>query len=64
MFGYVNVPSYLAVFGEGLAPAHQVPFAQGLMAGLPEFASHGSSLIEELGANTRSSWMSRALNLN
>ena len=40
------------------------PSAWGLMAGLPGYASHGSSLIWELAANSESSWMSGALNLH
>ena len=45
----------------------QVPFfcsAWVLMAELPGIASHGSSLIWELAANSGSSWMSEALNLH
>ena len=43
------------------------PFVWGLMAGLPGFASHGSSLIYdlwELATNSGSSWKSGAISLH
>ena len=40
------------------------PFAWGLMAGSPGFASHGSSLIKALSSTSGSSWMSGAVNLH
>ena len=58
------VPPYPPLFLLYVAGA-LLPFCVGaVMARLPGFASHGSSLILELAANSGSSWMFEALNLH